>query len=543
MPYRRTYGMQKPVSLFTLTTAIVIASWWWLGAAVPMPPSPLDPGEKLYCVSYAPFRGAQSPLDLSTRIEAAQIDRDLAQLATMTDCVRTYSVDFGLDQVPEIAQRHGLKVLLGLWVSSHTDRTQYQISTGVALANRFPDVVRAIIVGNEALLRGEVSPAMLAEIIGTVKSRVKAPVTYADVWEFWLRYSELATAVDFITIHILPYWEDDPVAARNAADHVDAIRKRVADYFPGKEVVIGEVGWPSAGRMREGALPSPANLARVMADVLERGRREHFRVNVIEAFDQPWKRALEGTVGGHWGLFDDATHRQKFAWGMPVSNHPHWPWQAAAGVVLAALIFAAGCWGRRRNGPYEIGPAAWWAIAANATVAGVLAGWTVENVPIESLGIGGWLRGLSFAALSVAVPVISAAAMARQVAPPSFAKIVGPKLERAADPLTLMFGILLLALTVLTVQSALSLAFDPRYRDFPFAPLTAAALPFLLGRVLVPPAAGQRALAETMAGAVMAPCAIFIVWNETLANWQAVWFAAAVVALTLSLIRARVAPG
>ena len=226
--------MQKPVSLFTLTAAIIIAAWWWLGAAVPMPPSPLDPGEKLYCVSYAPFRGAQSPLDLSTRIEPAQIDRDLTQLATMTDCVRTYSVDFGLDQVPEIAQRHGLKVLLGLWVSSHADRTQYQISTGVALANRFPDVVRAIIVGNEALLRGEISPAMLAEIIGTVKSRVKVPVTYADVWEFWLRYSELATAVDFVTIHILPYWEDDPVAARNAADHVDAIRKRVADLFPAR---------------------------------------------------------------------------------------------------------------------------------------------------------------------------------------------------------------------------------------------------------------------------------------------------------------------
>ena len=145
----------------------------------------------------------------------------------------------------------------------------------------------------------------------------------------------------------------------------------------------------------------------------------------------------------------------------------------------------------------------------------------MENVPIESLGFGGWLRGLSFAGLSIAVPVVSAAAMARQVAPPPFAKVVGPKLDRAADPLTLVFGILLLALTVLTVQSALSLAFDPRYRDFPFAPLTAAALPFLLVGFLVPPAAGQRALAETVAGAVLAPCAIFIVWNETLANWQA----------------------
>ena len=147
----------------------------------------------------------------------------------MTDCVRTYSVDFGLDNVPEIAQRYGLKVLLGLWVSSHADRTQYQISNGVALANRFPGVVRAVIVGNEVLLRGEVSPAMLAEMIRGVKARVKMPVTYADVWEFWLRYRELAGVVDFVTIHILPYWEDEPVASVGHHGYSDA---RQARAFP-----------------------------------------------------------------------------------------------------------------------------------------------------------------------------------------------------------------------------------------------------------------------------------------------------------------------
>jgi glucan 1,3-beta-glucosidase len=536
--------MHKSVSLFTLTAAIIIAAWWWLGAAVPMPPSPLDPGEKLFCVSYAPFRGAQSPLDLSTKIQPAQIEQDLAQLSKVTDCVRTYSVDFGLDQVPEIAQRHGLKVLLGLWVSSHTDRTQYQISTGVDLANRFPDVVRAVIVGNEVLLRGEVSPAMLAETIRGVKSRVKMPVTYADVWEFWLRYRELVSAVDFVTIHILPYWEDDPVAARDAASHVDAIRKRVVENFPAKEVVIGEVGWPSAGRMREGALPSPANQARVITDILTRGKQERFRVNVIEAFDQPWKRALEGTVGGHWGLFDDATRRQKFVWGMPVSNHPHWPWQAAGGVVLAAAVFAAAMHARSRNpGGRDIGPGVWWAVALSAAVAGVMVGWVIEHVPIESLGFGGWLRQLALAALAVAVPIVSAAAMALSIAPPAFARIIGPKPDRVREPLALALGILLIVLTVLAVQSALVLSFDPRYRDFPFAPLTAAALPFVLLSFLVPPAAGARALAETVAAAVLAPCAAFIVWNETLANWQAMWFAAALALVALSLLRVRVAPG
>src|ERR1700742_3033098 len=108
-------SLGKPVSLFSLVSALIVATWWWLGAAVPMPISPLDPGEKLYCVSYAPFRGTQTPLDLSTRISAAQIDEDLALLSKVTDCVRTYSVDVGLDQVPEIAKRHGLKVMLGIW--------------------------------------------------------------------------------------------------------------------------------------------------------------------------------------------------------------------------------------------------------------------------------------------------------------------------------------------------------------------------------------------------------------------------------------------
>jgi exo-beta-1,3-glucanase (GH17 family) len=536
--------MYKPVSLFTLVAAVVVTAWWWLGAKVAMPPSPLDPGEKLYCISYAPFRGAQSPLDLSTKITPAQIEQDLAQLAKVTDCVRTYSVDFGLDQVPGIAQRHGMKVLLGLWVSSHADRTQYQISTGVALANKYPDVVRAVIVGNEALLRGEVSPAMLAEMIRGVKARVKMPVTYADVWEFWLRYRELANAVDFVTIHILPYWEDDPVPARAAADHVDAIRRRVVENFPGQEIVIGEVGWPSAGRMREGALPSPANQAMVITDILARGKQEHFHVNVIEAFDQPWKRALEGTVGGHWGLFDDATRQQKSVWGEAVSNHPHWPWQAALGVVMAGLVFAAALYARRsRGGAGEIGSAAWRAIVLNAIAAGILAGWTIANVPIESLGIGGWLRNLSLAALALAAPIAGAAAMALSTDRPTFARIIGPKPDRVRDPLAQVLGLLLMALTVLAIQSALALSFDPRYRDFPFAPLTAAAWPFALLTFAVSAPTEERPAAETVAAAVLILCAVFVVWNETLANWQALWFAAALGLVAFSLLRVRVARG
>ena len=236
-------------------------------------------------------------------------------MAKISDCVRTYSTEFGQDQIAGIAARHGLKVLQGLWLSGHADKNREQVETAVALANRYPDTIRAVVVGNEVLLRGEMSPEDLAATIRAVKARVKVPVTYADVWEYWLRNRDVASAVDFITIHILPYWEDFPIAARDAAAHVDLIRRRVVAAFPGKEVIIGEVGWPSAGRMREGALPSPANEARVIQDVLALGKRDNFRVNVIEAFDEPWKRALEGTVGGHWGMLDDATPRAEIQLG------------------------------------------------------------------------------------------------------------------------------------------------------------------------------------------------------------------------------------
>ncbi len=113
--------------------------WWWLGAPVQLPPSPLANGGKLYCVSYAPFRDGQDPLIESTRVSAEQIDEDLALLSRYTDCVRTYSVDNGHDQIPAIAQRHGMKVLQGIWLSNSAEKNREQIATAVALAKAYPD--------------------------------------------------------------------------------------------------------------------------------------------------------------------------------------------------------------------------------------------------------------------------------------------------------------------------------------------------------------------------------------------------------------------
>jgi glucan 1,3-beta-glucosidase len=530
--------MRVLVPLFALSALVIGLAWAWLGAPVAMPESPVGRGEKLYCVSYAPFRGNQSPLDPSTQISPAQIADDLERLARITNCVRTYSVDFGLDRVAEIAGRYGLKVIQGLWLSGLPDKNRYQIETAVALANKYPNIIRSVVVGNEVLLRGEMAANDLAATIRAVKARVPVPVTYADVWEFWLRNRNVADAADFIMIHILPYWEDFPIPARYAAAHVDSIRRRVVQAMAGQEVVIGEVGWPSAGRMREGALPSLANQARVIQEVLALSKRDNFNVNVIEAFDQPWKRALEGTVGGHWGLLDDASRDFKFEWGKSVSNHAHWRWQAAGGVAFALLIFAAGfaAGGRAR-------PSRWIAVAAVASVGGICIGLVVENVPLESLGLGGWTRSLALAAVAFLAPPLCAAAITSGRQAPAFWQVVGRLRVPDLPMQQLALGVVLIATTALAIIVALGLTFDPRYKDFPYAPLGAAAVSYILLSALRLPRGGARPAAELVAAGLLALCAGYILFNEGFANWQSLLVCAELLALAVTLARVRGVPG
>src|SRR5437588_1418634 len=230
----------------------------------------------------------------------------------------------------------------------------------------------------------------LAANIRSVKAQVTVPVTYADVWEFWLRNREVYDAVDFVTIHILPYWEDMPVRAKFASSHVDSIRRQVAIAFPDKEILIGETGWPSEGRMREGALPSRTNQARVVSEILDLAKRENFRVNLIEAYDQPWKRQLEGTVGGYWGLFDSVQRAVKYPPGIAISNYPLWKLQMAAGLALSVLVFVS-AWIALRRRPWTPRLVSWIGVGLSATSAGMLLGIAADKMFYESYGIGGWL--------------------------------------------------------------------------------------------------------------------------------------------------------
>ncbi|WP_298261459.1 beta-(1-6) glucans synthase [Bradyrhizobium sp.] len=529
---------RTPLALLILSLGSIAALWWWLATPISLARAPIDPHAKLMCVSYAPFRDDQSPLSPSTYISAGQISEDLAQLAKVSDCVRTYSIANGLDQVPELAAKVGLKVIQGIWLSSSRQKNAVQLATGIRLAKEYPSTITALVVGNEVLLRGEMTQSDLAATIRSVKAQVSVPVTYADVWEFWLRYREIYDAVDFITIHILPYWEDLPVRAKYAAAHVQAIRHRMEIAFPGKEILIGETGWPSMGRMRAAALPSRTNQALVVSEILDLAKRENFRVNLIEAYDQPWKRQLEGTVGGYWGLFDSVHRALKYPPGIAISNYPYWKLQMAGGMVLAILTFAVG-WLALRRKPWKPGLAAWIAVGISATTAGALLGMAVDKMYYESYGIGGWLFWGFLLAAGVTSPLLGAQALMSGRGVPTFLEVLGPADYRDRSWSASILGLVLAITTVIGADTAIGLAFDPRYRDFPFAALTMAVVPFALLSLLKRPKEGARPIAEAAFAGLLVMAAIYTGFNEGSDNWQSVWTCVMYVLLAATLWRAR----
>src|SRR6201993_3504889 len=455
-------SLRTPLALLLLSLGAIAAVGWWLATTITLASAPIDPNAKLQCVSYAPFRNGQTPLIPSTLITAEQVEQDLAQLAKVTDCIRTYSIENGQDIIAGIAKRFGLKVIQGIWLSSNRFKNLNQISTVVRLTREYPDTISAVVVGNEVLLRGEMTEGDLAAIIRSVKSQVTVPVTYADVWEYWRKNREIADTVDFITIHILPYWEDVPIRAKFAADHVDSIRKDMAANFPGKEILIGETGWPSEGRMREGALPSRTNQARVVSEILARATQENFRGNLIEAYDQPWKRQLEGTVGGYWGLFDSVRRALKYPAGEPISNFPFWKWQMGAGMVLCVLVFAVAALTLRRR-PWTPRPAAWIAVALSATTAGILLGIAADKMFYESYGLGGWVKWGALLAAGIASPLLCANALMSGRSLPTFLDLLGPRDDKQRSVMTFLLGAALVVSVLIGSETALGFVFDPRY--------------------------------------------------------------------------------
>lgn len=470
------------------------ALWYGLGRPVHLPDA-ASSTHKLQCASYTPFDKDQSPFDQPFRLRPARMDADLALLAERFQCIRTYSMT-GLEAIPALARKHGLKVMLGAWVNANPVDTDKEVDALIASANANPDVVTAVIVGNEALLRKEVTGERLAALIARVKSQVKVPVTYADVWEFWLQHPQVAPAVDFLTIHLLPYWEDDPRGIDDALAHVADVRRVFGERFAPKDILIGETGWPSEGRQRETAVPSRANEARFIRGFVALAEANGWRYNLIEAFDQPWKRASEGAVGGYWGLYD-ANRQDKGVLEGPVSNLPYWRqwWLAGAGLMVFTLLLAGQPANRR----------AALALPLLAAVGAASLGLWGELMRTHARFAAEWVWAAGLAGLNLVVLAHGTLALAVR---DGWRQRLFTWLEQRA-------GWWLLAAGFAAAVSMLAMVFDARYRSFPTPALVLPALVYLLRPVASPRA--EVALLAFIVGAGIAP-QLFI---EGLTNQQA----------------------
>lgn len=292
----------------------------------------------------APIRGfSYNPSHLYTVEDSKQFSperlrADLTQLKRSTNRVRTYSVSRGLDKLPEIAGELGMKVALGIWISSDLAYNEQEIDNALKLLRTNRTSIDRIFVGNEAILRGDVSVEQLNDYIKRVRREVprRVKVSTAEPWNVWDANPALADEVDFIGVHMLPYWEG--VALESAVGHIQNRLKVLSDKFH-KPMVIGEAGWPSEGRQRNGASPSVANQGAFIRAFLTAAKELDWDYYLLEAYDQPWKVEDEGAVGAFWGVYQ-ADGTPKFELVGEITSLPDWPWFAGAAVLITMLCGA-----------------------------------------------------------------------------------------------------------------------------------------------------------------------------------------------------------
>jgi len=285
--------------------------------------------DRFQSLSFAPFSRNMSP-EGEAPTNADQVRADIQVVAPYTRGVRTYSSTNGKELIAPIAAEQGVKVTAGAWLNREKDKdtgaviekakagNERELAGVIEVAKKNRNV-QAVVVGNETLLRGDMEDHELAELIRQVKRQVNVPVTTGEIWNTWLDHPEVASAVDFIYAHILPYWEDVP--ADHVVDFTINAYNRLRAAYPGKRIVVGEFGWPSHGFNRGASVPDPLAQAMIIRDFVARADALGIEYNIIEAFDLP-KKQNEGSVGQYWGVFD-ADRDLKFPLTGPIYEHTY----------------------------------------------------------------------------------------------------------------------------------------------------------------------------------------------------------------------------
>lgn len=312
-----------------ILAALTLALFGWGCGEAPAPtveksPTPVAAECTREGLAFSPYRDGQDP-NIPVEPLLAEITSDLAQLRSVTCSIRTYRSASQFGAAASEAARLGLVVTAGAYIGTDTRKNEEEVAAVIDLARA--GTASAIVVGNETQLMGQVSESQLLDYIARVRAAVPSNVrvTTAEPWGIWLGRPQLAAAVDYILIHVHPFWEG--VDAERASSYVASRYQDVAARYPDRQVEVGEAGWPSDGRSEDAGVPSQvvpsAENERLFIEQLrQEAARLGIRYFLHEAYDQEFKwsesvrsqgalnvsllldRNLSGRyAGSSWGIF------------------------------------------------------------------------------------------------------------------------------------------------------------------------------------------------------------------------------------------------
>lgn len=252
-------------------------------------------------ICYGPYRDNESPhknvFPLPSNMEA-----ELRLAKALAHSVRTYSVSSSLFTIPAICEKLEIDCYPGAWLGRSKAANDLEIELLVQVAKQQHDHVRVLIVGNEALHRGDVTEAQLLKHVAHVRQATQLPIAVAETWHAWKKHPKVAAEVDLIMAQVYPYWDKVPIdkAAQYTLDAVKTLQK----MYPTKRIILSETGWPTAGEKQGPAVASAANAAKYFKEVTTLLRKNDIACIYFAMFDEAWKVRDEKEQGRHWGLFE-----------------------------------------------------------------------------------------------------------------------------------------------------------------------------------------------------------------------------------------------
>lgn len=255
--------------------------------------------QKIHGISFSPYIRGQGP---GTEVTEELIDKRLSIISPYVNWIRTFSCSEGNQLIPKVAAKKGLKSLVGVWLSDDLEKNEVEILNAIEVAKSgHADMMG---VGNEVLLRGELTPDQLIDYIKRVQTAAPGvPVGYVDAYFEFVDYPEIADACDVIFANCYPFWEGYPI--EHALIYMKDMYRRAQSVAKGKPVVISETGWPNVGSPERGSVPSYNNAIEYFLSTYKWADEEDINIFYFSSFDEAWKVEDEGDVGAFWGLWDE----------------------------------------------------------------------------------------------------------------------------------------------------------------------------------------------------------------------------------------------